>query len=537
MKKKVIIIGAGPAGLTAGLELLRRAKEYHVVIYEQNDYVGGISATIEHEGNLMDLGGHRFFTKNSRVQNWWFSVLPIRAVEKEENFTISYQNQTATIDSQSVKNLEESSKSADKSHFLIRERYSRILFNRHFLSYPIKLEWAVFKSLGLRRALLSGVTYFKRQLFPKYPEESLEDFFINRFGDTLYENFFKEYTEKVWGESCRSLSADWGAQRIKGLSVRKILSNMIFSKFQFKKKGLAAEQRKETSLIEKFLYPARGPGQFWQEVQKEFVRLGGEIHLEHNVCSINAHEGAFSVRVSRGELLKEDLVESADAIISSMPIPRLIDALGTNVRESIRILAQGLKYRDFITIGLLYPHLTPKHIYRNAEAPLYLNDTWLYVQEPGYKVGRIQLFNNWSPHLVADSKLAWVGLEYFVNKGDELWQLSDSELTAFATREFEQLGFADSSECISSRVVRVAKAYPVYSGNYARIGEIVEELAKFPGIYPVGRNGMHRYNNQDHSMLTALESVDQLLSNQRAPERVWKVNTEQSYSEELENDK
>lgn len=502
MPERAIIAGAGPAGLTLALELCTRTAIAPLVL-EKSGFVGGICRTAEYKGNRIDIGGHRFFTKSDRVMRWWLDIFPLQ--------------DRSGADPETMDRV-----------MLVRERLSRIYYLRKFFPYPLTLSPETLFKLGLRRTARAGASYLRSLLFPIRPERTLEDFLINRFGRELYRTFFREYTEKVWGAPCNRISAEWGAQRIKGLSIlRAVLHRM-------KKRGAGpgVEQRDtETSLIRRFLYPKYGPGQFWEEVARRVRERGGEILTGWNVNAVE-HDGAGRVRAVRaahgatGEIRRFE----GDYFVSTMPVAELVAAMEPPAPARIREIAAGLLYRDFITVGVLCRDLKLKD--RTPDGPAAIRDHWIYIQEPGVRVGRIQIFNNWSPWLVADPRTVWLGMEYFCSEGDEIWSRSDAELVRLATDELAAIAIADPEDVLDAAVIRMPKAYPAYFGSYDRFPEIVEWSKGFENLYLIGRNGMHRYNNQDHSMLAAMTVVDQLVSGRRDLDLLWSLNTEQQYHEE-----
>ena len=515
-RKQALIVGAGPAGLTAALEFLRQSDIVPVVI-ECSEYMGGLSRTVRYKGNRIDIGGHRFFSKSDRVMNWWMEILPLATDEESEVVhQLTYHNQKRTFSSAHT-----SREDGDRV-MLVRPRKSRIYFLGRFFDYPLRLSLTTLRNLGPVRALRILASYVKSALLPIRPEASLEDFLINRFGRELYRTFFKSYTEKVWGVDCHEISAEWGAQRIKGLSLRKAFSHIIKSLLF----GVDVEQKKvETSLIERFLYPKFGPGQLWECVAEQVRALGGEIHTELTVERMHIEDGRVTGVTARGpdgELRRFE----ADYFFSTMPVKDLVRAIDAPVPIEVSEVSEGLVYRDFITVGILVDCL------RLTDRGERLTDNWIYLQEPDIVAGRLQIFNNWSPFLVADSTKIWVGLEYFCTEGDALWSCTDQELKDLGAEELVKLGMILPGEVRDSCVLRVEKSYPAYFGTYDRFDEVREYLEQWPNLFLIGRNGMHRYNNQDHSMLTAMMAVEQVISGVTDKAALWAVNTEMEYHEE-----
>lgn len=527
MNKTAIIIGAGPAGLTAALELQRNS-EVHPIILEATGEIGGISRTIRYKGNRMDIGGHRFFSKSDRVMEWWLAVMPAVNAEGTGAVPISYQNKQRTIKSGGAQLDPE----RDDLVMLIRPRKSRIYFLRKFFDYPIKLTPETLRGLGLPRTMKVGFSYLRARGIPRKPETSLEDFIVNRFGRQLYGLFFESYTEKVWGVHPRHISAEWGAQRIKGLSLTSAVKHFLKQALSGPKKsnGDLSQKGVESSLIERFLYPKFGPGQLWEHVASLVQQNGGEIHMQTRVTELRVTEGPHGRRIS--EVVAVDAAGNsrtypADYVISTMPIQHLIRSLQCAVPQEVREVSEGLIYRDFITVGLLVNKLL---VTEPDGSPL--KDTWIYIQEPDVTVGRLQIFNNWSPWMVADSTKMWIGLEYFCNDTDPLWKMSDEEIKQFAVAEMEKIGILKKSDVLDGHVVRVPKTYPAYFGTYDRFDVIQKFTDSFENLFLVGRNGMHKYNNQDHSMLTAMAAAENIMNNVRDKSNLWAVNTEQEYHEE-----
>ncbi|HRZ61784.1 MAG TPA: NAD(P)/FAD-dependent oxidoreductase [Rubrivivax sp.] len=522
MSYDAVIIGAGPAGLTAAFELAREGKT-RVLVLEADQQVGGLSRTVNHKGNRIDIGGHRFFSKSDWVMRWWQERLPVADADERAvraGLVLSYQGKQRDFKPEAL-----AANDAD-SVMLVRGRLSRILFAGQFFDYPLKPGLDFVRKLGLVRCMEFGLSYAWAHAFPRRPERTLEDFFINRFGKALYLQFFKEYTEKVWGRACTEISAEWGAQRVKSLSIGKALWHAL-------KKAWApgADAKPQmTSLIEQFLYPKFGPGQMWEKVAEEFAAMGGELRMGCKVTGLKLDGGRVTA-VRYVDLAGTAHEARAEQVISTMPVRELVAALEGNVPQDVRCIAQGLEYRDFITVGLLY-----KRLRRTSTAGARLvPDNWIYIQEPGVKVGRLQIFNNWSPHMVADPETVWLGLEFFCHEGDELWCMGDEQLRALGLREMAQIGIADEADALDGVVVRMPKAYPGYYGSYERFEEVRTYLDAIPNLFLVGRNGMHRYNNQDHSMLSARAAVDCILTGNADKSAIWAINVDDEYHEEKQD--
>jgi protoporphyrinogen oxidase len=520
MSKTVLLIGAGPAGLTAALEFLRRS-DIHPIVLEASREIGGISRTIRHNGNRIDIGGHRFFSKSDRVMNWWMDLMPPEA-SADTQHALQHQNKQRILNT----NIQGLSPETTDLVMLVRPRKSRIYFLRRFFDYPITLTSDTLRKLGLVRTMKIGVSYLLARIFPRKVEKSLEDFLINRFGRQLYLTFFKSYTEKVWGVPCEAISAEWGAQRIKGLSLTTAILHFFRKAFASRTDEAIQQKGTETSLIEKFLYPKYGPGQLWEHAADQIRQLGGEILLGWRATRLFV-EGNVITAVEAVSDSGEKRRFAADYVFSTMPVRELIDAMDTPIPAEVHEVSDGLQYRDFITVGLLVDRLTV----READGGP-LKDNWIYIQEPDVMVGRLQIFNNWSPYMVADPSKTWIGLEYFCYQTDALWNMPDEDLKKFAIAEVEKIGILRACDVTDAHVVRVPKTYPAYFGTYDRFHVIREFLDHFLNLYLVGRNGMHKYNNQDHSMLTAMTAVDNIIAGIREKDNVWSINTEMEYHEE-----
>ncbi len=484
----VAIIGAGPAGLTAAY-LLSRAGATVTVIEADPDYVGGISRTVEYlspevdyKSFRFDIGGHRFFSKSREVEDLWTELLG--------------------------------------DDMLVRPRSSRILYGGKFYSYPLKAGEAL-RNLGLVESARCVLSYAKARLWPVVAPRSFEDWVSNKFGRRLFEIFFKTYTEKVWGMSCKEISADWAAQRIKGLSLFTAIWNALFPQ---RSGGDKAKQIK--TLIGSFRYPRLGPGMMWEAAARKTVEQGGQVLMGCRVVGLefaywekpSPDGGRWNVSYTDGQGARHAL--AADHVISSAPLRELVQGIEPPAPEAAREAAAALRYRDFLTVALI------------ARPSLSFDDNWIYIHEPGVKVGRVQNFRSWSPELVPDPDLACYGLEYFCFEGDGLWTMADEDLVKLATRELVQLGLAREGDVLDGHVVRQPKAYPVYDDDYARhVATIREEIAtRYPNLHLVGRNGMHKYNNQDHAMMTAMLTVRNILDGTQVFD-VWNVNQDAEYHE------
>ncbi len=496
--KKIVIIGAGPSGLTAAYELLKKSKEYEVIILEAEKIVGGISKTVTYNGNKMDLGGHRFFTKDQDVFKLWKEILPVETKKEKKDKVL-----------------------------LKRRRVSRIYYHHKFFDYPINLSFKTIKNLGLKTTIISGFSYLK-SIFRKLDETSLENFYINRFGKKLYEIFFKDYTEKVWGISPSKLSSSWGVQRVKGISIKEVLKDYFKRLFKIKDKN------KQVSLIDEFYYPKYGPGLMYEELASKILKMGGKIYLESKVIGLKKKGNTIESIIYEKDN-KINKIE-ADYIISSMPIKDLIEGMN-NVPKNVLNTAKRLPYRDFITVGLVLDKIDIKNDTKYETDNNLIPDTWIYVQSKDVKLGRIQVFNNWSPYLVKNSKTVSLGLEYFCNENDSFWQMDNLKLKEYAFNDLVQMKIINKdTKVIDYHVERVIKAYPAYYGSYEHFDIVKDYLNTIDNLYCIGRNGMHRYNNMDHSMKSAMICVENILLSKKDKNNIWNVNTDSEYHE-VKNEK
>jgi len=516
-QQTAVIIGAGPAGLTAAYELLTRAGIRPIVL-EKTPHLGGLSRTARYRDNRIDIGGHRFFSKSSRVMQWWLRHMPLEAAAQA--FLAGME-----IPPQAGEDAPPDPDHTD-SVMLLRPRRSRIYFRRKFFDYPVRPSLDTFRKLGPVQTARIGASYCYSALRPILPETTLEEFFINRFGRELYRTFFESYTEKVWGVPCSQINAQWGAQRVKGLSIKTAILHALAR--PFRRRDLA-QKGTETSLIEQFLYPKHGPGQMWEQVARTVQSLGGDVLANMDVQGIDVvGNRVFAVEVA--DLQSGDRYTlPADYCFSTMPVKDLVRAMSASPPDAIRRIGEGLVYRDFITVGVLADGLRVRE--RVAGKPCPIRDNWIYIQEPDVTVGRMQVFNNWSPYLVADPSKTWIGLEYFCNEGDALWTSDDARIAELAVAEMAKIGILDAGAIRDTTVIRAPKAYPAYFGTYDRFEELRAWLDRLENLFLIGRNGMHRYNNMDHSMLAAMVAVDNILAGRMDKSNIWAVNTEQEYHE------
>ncbi len=518
-----IIVGAGPAGLTAAYELLQRT-DIRPVIYEATESIGGICRTVEHNGNRIDIGGHRFFSRSEKVTRWWRNILPAQDAPTGDDPIL---RGSASISDLSAMPEPEG---ADKV-MLLRKRISRIYYRGKLFDYPISINTDTLSKMGAVEAVRVGLSYLHTRLRPIRSEDSFEDFVINRFGRRLYESFFKDYTQKVWGVPPSALKPEWGAQRIKGLSVYKVLKHGFRTLFRgtdlsgFRLGG-------EAGTADMFLYPKYGPGQLWEEAAERVVRGGGTIRLNHCVTGVEIEKERVRGLLVRNTQTEEVERVSGDWYFSTMPIKDLISAMGADVPGDVRRTASGLPHRDFITVALLVKELKLTNRVKHQRNGGPIPDQWIYIQDKSVRSGRLQVYNNWSPHLVRDDKYIWLGVEYFCKEEDDLWRMEDHDLAKLASSELIRLGILENRDVMDYSVVRQEKAYPGYFGTYEQFDLVRSYVDRFQNLFTIGRNGMHRYNNMDHSMLAAMTAVDNIVNHIHTKENLWIVNSEARYHED-----
>lgn len=497
MKEKVIIIGAGPAGLTMAYELLKDGgnEKYDIEILEATQNIGGISKTVKYHDNCMDIGGHRFFSKDERVIKIWKEIMPIQGEDSFDDKKLGREKKLAK---------DGPNPETEDDVMLIRQRISRIYYKKKFFDYPITLNFNTIKNIGFCQTIKIGCSYLKSVLIKK-EESSLEKFYINRFGKALYNMFFEKYTEKLLGKHPKEISAEWGEQRVKGISIAVIIKDIINKTF-----GRKNIDNTETSLIEEFWYPKYGPGQLWEKLASIVEEKGAKINKGYYVKNINFRNGKI---ISVDCVIKKKIVTvKGDIFVSSMPIDELIKGFsGINVPDKIQKIAEGLEFRSFITVGVLVDKLEIENKTKIRTLGNIIPDCWIYVQEPDIKMCRMQIFNNWSPYLVKDvENKVWIGLEYTCEEGDKYWKMPDKKIAEFAINELVSMNIINKKQVEDIYCERMRKVYPVYAGTYKDIGKVKEFLNKIDNLYYIGRNGQHRYNNMDHSMITAIEEANKI---------------------------
>jgi len=488
--KIAIILGAGPAGLAAAYELLKNS-DIKPIIIEQDKQVGGLSKTINYNGYLIDIGPHRFFSKSERVNKFWLELLGDNNVS--DNKIVDY---------------------------LKIKRLTRIFYLKKFFNYPISLSWQTLKNLGFFRTIKIGLSYLKSSCWPVKPEKNLADFYINRFGQELYQTFFEDYTEKVWGVPCKNIPPDWGAQRVKSLSIISVLQHALRHIFPYSK------QTGETSLVEEFYYPRLGAGQMYEKAAQVISQKGGQIKLNYQFVSFSIIQGKIESALVKN-LVNQEIIEiKADYFLSSIPVKELLNNFGTETPKNVKTVAENLIYRDYIIVGLLFKKMI---VDKNIHS---LPDNWLYIQEKDLKMGRLDIFNNFSSSLLQNNELVWLGAEYFCNEGDDFWKKNDSDIKNFAVQELEKINFIGQDDLLDFTVIKVKKAYPAYFGAYEQFSLIQNYLDQFDNLFLIGRNGMHKYNNMDHSILTGLVAADNIVNGLKDKSNIWEINTELDYHEE-----
>lgn len=513
-KSKVIIIGAGPAGLTAAYQLLSQKKEqYQVIVLEQDNQVGGLSKTIDYKGYKIDYGPHRFFSQSTRVNHLWQILLPVQGKYSSEDLALGKKLPLSPL-------MDGPNPQYTNKVRLIKNRITRILYLRQFFPYPIKISFSLFKKLGLKKIFKIGCSYFYIVCFPIRTIKNLEEYYINSFGKELYNIFFRDYTKKVWGVLPSKIPPDWGYQRAKGISIKEIILQAF------------GKHNHTNSLIEHFTYPKLGAGQIYEIMADKIIKMGGEIILDQQVTAVNNNHHNKITSVTATNVIDSSSKEYvADYVISSMPVKNLFASFSSSPPLLIKTIAENLKYRDYINVGIL---LNKMPLHNNSTISTLNNiipDQWIYVQEKDLKIGRIDFFNNFSTAMLQDKKKIWLSAEYFCTEGDNIWNLSDKDLIKLTLQELIKINFINLDDVIDAKILKQTKAYPAYFGSYSHFDQLKKYLHSYKNLFLVGRNGMHKYNNMDHSILSGLTAADLILSHQTSKDILWNINTDQKYHE------
>jgi protoporphyrinogen oxidase len=516
-KQKILIIGAGPAGLSAAHKLSQQ-KDTEIIIWEKNSQVGGLARTLSHQGFLFDLGPHRFFTKNDEINEFWENILPLQGKSSAEDLKWKKNNQLS--DRPDAPDPEK-----DNRVMLSKNRLTRMFFKQKFFDYPLKLNAENLLKLGPINCLFIGLSYLQIKLFPRQPEINLEDFYINRFGKKLYQFFFKDYTEKVWGVPCKNIPKEWGAQRVKDLSLTKMISNFIKSALGLK------NNNQQTSLIDKFTYPKYGAGHFYQTLADSLLQAGVKIELNTELKELK-HENGLIKSVSGEKTNGQKIIlEEISNVISTMPIKELVTSLSPQSPKEISIITEALPYRNSIIVAILYKKLSINNETKILTRANIIPDHWIYIHESGVDMVRISLFNNFSEFMLGDKNLPWMSLEYCCNESDAIWKQTDALIIEKAKIELEKMGLANYNDFITAKVEKIEKSYPAYFGSYAEFPKIKEYLDKFTNLFPTGRNGQHKYNNMDHSIACGFEAANLIIQNKKDKNFLWSINTDTEYQE------
>lgn len=509
-KKRIVIIGAGPAGLTAAYEVLRRAGDFfEVIVLEADAAVGGLAKTVVHNNKILDIGGHRFFSRDEIIPAWWRNIMPIQGSPTMDD-VLAGRN----------KKFDKSGPDPQRCDdvMLIRDRYSSIIYEGEMFDYPLNLNYATLKKFGLSTALSVSASYLKANAAQKKRVRNLEDFYKGRFGDKLYEMFFEGYTEKVWGQHPAEISPDWGVQRIKGLTGASVVIDGLKNVL-----GNRNENTREDSLIKSFMYPKYGPGQFWDKVAAEIINLGGHIITECKVTGLlcKGRQAKTVQCLVKGQQMNL----SGDVFLSSMPITDLIEAMnGVTVLRNVLGIARGLPYRSLISVGIETKKINLPENGKIKTLNSISPDCWLYVQDRSVKIGRVQIYNNWSPYLLQNpNERIWLAAEIFCNENDMYWNKSEYDIANMAVSELEKLGLLNRYDVTDRCAYRVAKAYPAYFGTYDEFGTLRRYMDEFTNLYCIGRNGQHKYYNMDQAMMTAIEAVSNILVGSADRSNVWDV--------------
>lgn len=500
-KKTALIIGVGPAGLTAAYELLQKT-DIQPILIEKSDHVGGMCVSVPYHGNLMDVGGHRYFTKFERIKKWWLQFLPLQTMPSSDDIALNRDLKITLAPDFDPQKMDDV--------MLKRYKLSRIYYLRRFFDYPVSLNFDTIFGLGLKRMTKIFFSYIKAKALPIKEEKTAEDFLINTFGRELYQTFFKDYTEKLWGIECREISAEWGRERIRGIYFWETLISLFKNIFIRKSKP-----------EDPFLYPKLGPGQLWDKVAEKITAQGGEFIFNSEVIDLDNQNGkinTITIRTNDGKTEKL----SADYIICSLPIQNLIKMLH-NVPQNVQEVAEGLMYRNFRAAAILLNKMTLKNTSKLPSVNNILPDTWVYIQESDVQMGRMQIYNNWSPYLLQNQNNVWIGFEYFGGDNDKIWNMSAAEFEKLAVSEGCKIGIIEEKDVLDVTSYKLEKAYPAYFGTYKRFDEIKNYLDTLSNLYPVGRNGLHKYINIDHVVLSGIAAADNIAQNMPDKDNIWNI--------------
>ncbi|MBN2407688.1 MAG: NAD(P)/FAD-dependent oxidoreductase [Elusimicrobia bacterium] len=514
--EKAIIAGAGPAGLSFAYELLRKTGVMPI-IYEKENMVGGLSRTFAFKGNMLDIGPHRFFSKYDKITQWWLDIMPIER-NSSPGGSFPARNRPAAG---------AFPESGRKSAMMMLDRSSSIYFLGKFIDYPISVSRKTVRALGVSRSLDIICSYILARILPPKKDGTLESFFINRFGKKLYLMFFKDYTSKIWGVPCGEIDSQWGFQRVRGLSLARSVIDAM--KNRLFRGGERHSGKTETSLIRRFMYPGLGSGSFWEETARMVTEKGGRIHLNHAVTGLKEKNGRITQAEVKDLSTGETFTVNGDYFVSSMPVAELLAGFDGPPPE-VEGVAKGLRYRSMVLAGVLIDRKSIGSAARGKNGRL-VRDSWIYIQDSSLKLCRIQVYNNWSPHMLKNSEDVWLGLEYLCDEGDSLWKTDDRDMLELASDELKKVGFIKKDGVVEGKVFRIKKAYPCYFGSYSQFYKIRGFTDSFENLFLIGRNGMHRYNNQDHAVMTAIAAAENIAGGIKDKKNIWSVNAEQEYHE------
>ncbi len=505
-QKTALILGAGPAGLTTAYELLQRTDIKPLVI-EKNSVVGGMCVSVRYKGNFMDVGGHRYFTKFKKVRDWWLNILPLQTVASKDDILLQRD-----LHLQNTPDTPEINPNIDDDVMLKRYKLCRIFYLERFFDYPVSLNFSTIIGLGPLRMTKIFLSYVRAKIWKIKPEKTAEDFLINMFGRELYQTFFKNYTEKLWGIECKEISAEWGRERIRGIRFWETLISLFKNIFV-----------RSVKPEDPFLYPKLGPGQFWEKIAAKIVEQGGEIRLNCEAVQIDTDgKNIRFVELKNSEGKTEKT--AADYVVSSLPLKNLLQ-ITNNAPQEVRKVANGLMYRNFRSAAVLLNKLNIKNTSKIPTVNGILPDTWVYIHEKGVQMGRMQVYNNWSPYLLKEDNKVWIGFEYFGGDSDEIWTMSAAEFEKLAVAEGIKLGIIAKEDVLDVTSYKLDKAYPAYFGAYNEFATVKKYIDEIKNLYPVGRAGLHKYINIDHVVLSGMAAAENIAENMPDKENIWNVDT------------